>query len=150
MRISRKQSIPEHHESVPLRVPVRSAGWSLAGMGIVGGLALAALARGVTAEVVGPLVVLFGAFVLAATWHCRRFEVTIGTARIEIGTGPFRETLATGAVESVERGRATRWRRLFADEEITLCMGVGRRREFRVPTRDPDALEAALPMSDAR
>lgn len=117
-------------------------------MGIVAGLIIAAVGEGLVAELLGPVVVTVGGVVLAAVWKCGRYELTLGTARIELGTGPFRDTLATGAVESTQRRSATAWRKLYADEEVVLGLTIGRRPEYTVPTRDPEALEAALPPPD--
>jgi hypothetical protein len=145
IRISRQQSIPEHYESIPLRQPVRALGWSAAVLAVVAGLIVAAVGEGLVAELLGPVVVTLGGVVLAAVWKCGRYELTLGTARIELGTGPFRDTLATGAVESTRRQPATAWRKLFADEEVVLGLAIGRKPEYAVPTRNADALEAALP-----
>jgi hypothetical protein len=144
IRISRRQSIPEHYEAIPLRPAVRALGWSSSSLGIIGGLALAGLAEGGLAEIAGPVVVVLGGVVLAATWQCRLYEVTRGTARIEIGTGPFRDTLATGAMESVAHRPASGWRRCFSDREVVLRFAIGRKREHVVPTRDPEAFGSAL------
>jgi hypothetical protein len=149
IRVSRQQSIPEHYESMPLRSPVRAFGWTTAVLAIVAGLIIAAVGEGLVAELLGPVVVTLGGVVLAAVWKCGRYELTLGTARIELGTGPFRDTLATGAVASTQRRPATAWRKLFADEEVVLSLTVGRKPEYVVPTRNPDALERALPPPDA-
>ena len=114
-------------------------------LAIVAGLIIAAVGEGLVAELLGPVVVTLGGVALAAVWKCGRYELTRGTARIELGTGPFRDTLATGAVESTRRRPATAWRKLFADEEVVLGLTIGRKPEYPVPTRDADALEAALP-----
>jgi hypothetical protein len=148
IRISRTQSIPEHYESMPLRPPARVLGWSFAVLAIAGGLVVAAVGDGLVAELLGPVVVTVGGVALAAVWQCRKYELTIGTARIETGTGPFRDTLAAGAVASTARRPATAWRKLFSDEEVVLRLAVGRKPEHAVPTRDPAALEAALPPRD--
>ena len=63
---------------------------------------------------------------------------------VDLGTGPFRDTLATGAIESVTRRPATGWRKAFADEELQLRVPFGRKQEYLVPSRDPGALERAL------
>jgi len=144
IRISRQQSLPDHAESIPLRAPVRWLGWALAALGIVGGFLAAGTGEGRIAEVLGPILVVAGGVVLAALWQCGRYDVTIGTTRIEVGTGPFKDTLATGAVESSEVRPATAWRKLFADQEVVLGLAVGRRCHYPVPTRDPEGLQAAL------
>jgi hypothetical protein len=148
IRVSRQQSIPEHFESIPLRSSLRTLGWSAAVLAIVAGLIIAAVGDGLVAELLGPVIVTLGGVVLAAVWKCGRYELTVGTARIELGTGPFRDTLATGAVESTRRRSATAWRRLYADEEVVLGLTIGRRPEYAVPTRDPEAFETALPPPD--
>jgi hypothetical protein len=149
IRVARQQSIPEHYESIPLRPPVRALGWGAAWLAIAGGLVIAAVAEGLVAELLGPLVVTLGGVLLAAVWKCGRYELTLGTARIELGTGPFRDTLATGAVESTRRRPATAWRKLFTDEEVVLHLTIGRKPEYAVPTGDPDAFEAVLPPPEA-
>ncbi len=105
---------------------------------------VAAMIAGTLGEILSAIAVVVGGFLLVAMLKCRRYEVTVGTSRIEIGTGPFRDTLASGALESATRRPATGWRRLFAEEEIVLRSEVGRKRDFPVPTRDPDGLLTAL------
>lgn len=139
-----RTSIPDYHESIPLRAAVRVPGWLASASAVLAGLVVAGAADGLVAELAGPLLVVLGGGVLAALWQCRRYEVTVGTVRIDAGTGPFRVTLATGAVESAFRRRSGRWRRLFADEEVVLRVTGARRAEYPVATRDPRALEAAL------
>jgi hypothetical protein len=139
-----RTSIPEHHESIRLRRSLRRPGWVVSALAIVAGLLLAAVGKGAGAEVAGPVVAALGGIVLAALWQFRRFETTVGTVRIDLGTGPFRDTLATGAVESVARRPATGWRRAFADEELLLRVPFGRKREYVLPSRDPEAIERAL------
>jgi hypothetical protein len=145
IRISRRASIPEHAESLPLRGLVRALGWALAGLGIVGGFLAAGAGEGRIAAWLAPLLVVVGGVVLAALWQCGKYDLTVGTTRIEVGTGPFKDTLATGAVESSEARPATAWRKLFAEREVVLVLSVGRWRRYPVPTRDPEGLRAALP-----
>jgi hypothetical protein len=144
IRVSRPQSIPEHYESMNLKPAVRALGWSVALLGVAAGLTVAGAAEGVLAEIVGPVAVILGGIVLGAVWQCRRYEITVGTARIDIGTGPFRDTLSAGAVESTSRCPATGWRRLFADHEVAVRVTIGHKREYSVPTHDPDTLESSL------
>ena len=144
IRLSRQTSLPQHYESIPLRGPVRLVGWTVALASIGLGLAAAAVTEGVVERIVGPIGVIVGGVALVAVWQCRSYELTVGTVRIEIGTGPFRDTLATGAVESASCRPATGWRRCFATDEVVLGLEVGRRRSVPVPSLDPTALQAAL------
>jgi hypothetical protein len=144
IRLSQQTSLPQHHESIPLRGPVRLLGWTVA-LGSIGlGFYGAAVTEGAVARIVGPIGVIVGGVALAAVWQCRKYELTVGTVRIEIGTGPFRDTLATGAVESMTLRPATGWRRCFATDEVVLGLEVGRRPSVPIPTLDPTALRAAL------
>jgi len=142
-RISSDESIPHHFEAVPLRTGVSALGWSLAVLTIASGLGLAGWASGAAADVVGPIVVIVGGLILAAMLRCRRCEITIGTKRIDVRSGPLRGMVPTGAVEAAARRPATVWRRLFADEEVVLSVSVGAG-NFAIPSRRPAELIEAL------
>jgi hypothetical protein len=92
---------------------------------------------------VGPIVVIVGGLILAAMLRCRRCEITIGTKRIDVRSGPLRGMVPTGAVESVAHRPATAWRRWFANEEIVLSVSVGAG-SVAIPSRRPAELIAAL------
>ena len=143
IRISRDLSLPQHHESVPLRGALRAAGWLLAVGGIAGGFLIAASWPEEAAEILGSLLVVLGGAALFAVTRCRTYEITVGTARLEMGTGPFQQTVPVGAVESTDRRPATGWRRMFADEEIKLEVSVGVR-VVVLPSRRPAQILDAL------
>ena len=75
--------------------------------------------------------------------RCRTYEITVGTARLETGSGPFQQTVPVGAVESTDRRPATAWRRMFADEELVLEVSVGAR-VVVFPSREPAKILEAL------
>ena len=147
-RISGGHSIPFHHESVPLRGGAVVLGWVLAVAGIGCGLSLAALARDWPAELLAPCLVVLGGLALVGVVRCRRYEVTLGSTRIDLRAGPFKRIVPSAAVESADRRPATGWRRLFGAEEMVLRVNVGSGK-VAVPSRKPaDVLGALAQIAD--
>jgi hypothetical protein len=143
IRIGRDQSIPVYVETIPLKPTSRVVGLLLGVLLLVGGFAEAIWADGTSGRVAGPLLVMAGGILVIAVVRCRAYEITVGTARTEAGTGPFRETIPTGSIESTELRPASGWRRLYADEEVLLHLDTGSG-EAVVPSRDPAALHSAI------
>jgi hypothetical protein len=143
VRISRDLSLPRHHESVPLKTPYRVLGWVIGILGIAGGFLTAGLVEGEPAEIAGSLLVVLGTVSAVGVVRCQSYETTIGSSRIDLESGPVRNTVPSGAVESAVPGPATGWRKLFADQEIVLSVNIGAGRAV-FPSRDPDAVLVAI------
>jgi len=142
-RIDADSSIPQYHESVPLRTALRVLGWTGGVLGILGGFLLAGITDSELAEVAGSLLVVAGGSAVYLTAKCSSYEVTVGTSRLDLWSGPFRRMAPSGAVLSVSRRPASSWRRLFADDELWLRIEE-RPDEMPVPSRRPEELIAAL------
>ena len=143
IRIGRDQSIPVYVEEIPLKPFVRVAGLALGVLVLIGGFSEAIWAEGSSGRVAGPLLVMAGGIVVIALVRCKIYEITVGTTRVDVGTGMFRETIPTGSIESTELRPASGWRRLYADEEVLLHFDVGSG-EAVVPSRNPAALHSAI------
>jgi hypothetical protein len=147
MRIGRDQSIPIHVETLPLKTKVRVSGLVLGVLVLITGFAEAIWSEGPTGRVAGPLLVMVGGFLVIAIVRLQTYEITVGSKRIDVGTGFFRETVPSAAVESTELRPASGWRRLYADEELVFHFGM-ERGELVVPSRDPAALHSSVPELD--
>ena len=90
-------------------------------------------------EIVGAIAAAIGCITLFAVIRCGRFETEIGRHWLKVGAGPLKRRIRKGLIEGVERRPATGWRRLYADTEITVRLGVGE--DLAVPTRDPEEFE---------
>ena len=143
IRVGPESSLPQHHESVPLRAPLRALGWTIGVLGILGGFVLAGVTVGELAEVAGSLLVVAGGSALFLTVKCGSHEVTVGTARLDLYSGPFRRMAPSGSVLSATRRPSTSWRRLFADDEVVVRFEDGPG-ALTVPSREPAELIAAL------
>jgi len=139
--------VPDHFEGVSLRTGVRLGGWFLGVVLAAGGIALMVLAAGTLFEALGACSAAAGAIALAAVVRCRRFETQIGRQWITIGAGPLTHRIRRDLVVEHMHRPATWWRRLFADDEIVLVLGVGEHRHV-VPTRDPEELAGALGVNE--
>jgi len=144
IRIGRDQSIPLYVETIPLKTKVRVPGLVLGVLVLIAGFAEAVWAEGPAGRVAGPLLVMIGGLLVIAIVRLQTYEIIVGSKRIDVGAGLFKDTVPSGSVESTELRPASGWRRLYADEELVLHfeMGPG---EVVVPSRNPAALHAALP-----
>jgi len=135
--------VPDHFEGVPLKAGVQMVGWFLGVVLAAGGVALMVLTAGTALEALGAFGAAAGAIAVAAVIRCRRFETQVGRQWITIGAGPLSHRLRRDLVVEQQYRPATLWRRLYADDEVVLVLGVGGHRHV-VPTRDPEELERAL------
>ncbi len=135
--------VPDHFEGVPLKGVVRLGGW-VAGLILAGGgIALMVFSAGSAIEALGAVCAATGAIALAAVIRCRRHETQIGHRWITIGAGPLTRRLRRDLVAGHKVRTATGWRRLYADHEFVLTLGVGDH-QHRVPTRDSEELKKSL------
>ena len=143
VRISRDQDLPLHFEAVALRARLKVVGWPVGLVAIVAGVTLVGRVGSPLAEAVGVVLAMVGGTLVVALIRCRRFEVTVGRKLVELRLGPFRRTLPAGGIQAARVRPATSWRRLFADREAVLRLGIDSRPVI-VPTEESEELCEAL------
>jgi len=131
--------VPDHFEGLALKGGVRLAAWPVGLLLTAGGVRAMLRHAGGPAEIAGAVAAAIGCITLFAVIRCGRFETEIGRQWLKIGAGPLKRRIRKGLIEGVERRPATGWRRLYADTEITVRLGVGE--DLAVPTRDPEEFE---------
>lgn len=134
--------IPVHWEAADLRTGVRIAGWAVAVVGGVCGVALMAGAHGLWEGlgVAMAVVAIAAAFVAV---RLRRFEIVVGERWLEAGTGPFTRRIGRHGLGALSVRPATSWRRLYAEQEVeTVVAHSGEVLVF--PSTDPAELLRAL------
>jgi hypothetical protein len=147
MKLQREE-VPSHFEAVRLAPWVGVVGWPVVVASAVTGVVLAARASSRPAvEVLGVALAVVGALLIAGLVRCRTFETVVGRRLLTVGVGPLRRRVPIGLIEATEVRGARSWRRLFAASELELVLSAGRG-SVTVPTRDPEALAAAV--RDAR
>lgn len=143
VRIDRDLDLPLHWEASPLRAPVKVAGWPVAILATVGGVAIFVRAASMAIEAVAALCVVAGCALVVLLFRCRRYEITVGRRMTELRLGPFRRTLPSSCVEAASQRPASSWRLLYAPWEVVLTLSV-ETRPVIVPTHEPDELCAVL------
>ena len=143
VRITRDGDLPLHFEASPLKSWAVAVGWPAALVACTAGVAVFVRAGSALVEAVAALLIFIGGSMAVALVRCRRYEITVGKRMIELRAGPFNRLLPVGAVEAVKAGPATSWRRLYADLEAELVVGI-EARSVVVPTNDEDELRRAL------
>jgi hypothetical protein len=143
VRIERDLDLPLHFEASPLRTPVKVAGWPIAILATVGGIALFVRAETAAAEAPAVLLVVVGCALVVLLIRCRSYQVVVGERMNELRLGPFRRTLPSGCVEGASARLSSSWRRLYAPREVVLTLSV-ETRPVIVPTHEPEELRAVL------
>ncbi len=141
-RVSRV-SVPLHAESIPLGAGPRAAAVAIAAVAIGIGLGIGLGWDGAATKLMSSVLATAGGVMLWLTVRGARCEVTIGSTRIDVRAGLLAATAPTGAVESIERGEATSWRRWYAPEEVRAKISVTPG-QIVIPTRKAREVVIAL------
>ena len=136
-------SVPLHAESIPLGAGPRAAAVAIAAVSIGIGIGVGLGWDGAAVQAVSSALVVFGGVTLWLTVRGARCQVTIGATRIDVRAGLLAATAPTAAVESLDRGEATSWRRWYAAEEVRAKISVTPG-QIAIPTRQPRAVVIAL------
>lgn len=133
--------IPVLFQAVELRPALVGGGWLGVALLVAGAIALALRFVGGLGELAGGLLAAFGVVLAFVLIRCRRFEVTVGTNRVETRVGFAERTLPLGLVTGAVAAPASSWRRAYTDREVRLEVAGER---VAVPTREPEELLEAL------
>lgn len=138
-----RHSLPERYESLSLRRPIRLWTWCGGLAGLAGGALLDLRLDGAAATLAATLLVTVATAALVAVVVCRRYEIVVGTKRIDAGCGPFSHVVPSGAVIAATPRSARGWRRAYASDEVVIdyTLGAG---QVVLPAGDPTALVAAI------
>jgi hypothetical protein len=136
-------SVPLHAESIPLGAGPRAAAIAIAAVSIGLGLGAGLGWDEPAAKLAASVLMTLGGVMFWLTVRSARCEVTIGATRIDVRAGLVAASAPTNAVESLDRGEATSWRRWYATEEVRAKISV-KPGEIVIPTRKPRAVVVAL------
>jgi hypothetical protein len=139
----RRDQLPLYFEGLQLRRWLTLAGWPLAMAAAAIGVTFAGMARSPLVTVVGLLLGVLAALLIAGLVRCRRCEVVVGGRVVTATVGPLRRRAPVGWLERGELRRARSWRRLYADQELAFEL-ADREQSFILPTAEPEALRDAL------
>ena len=139
----RRDELPLHFEGLRLRRWVVVAGWPLALAAAALGVVLVGISAQPLVDAIGLVVGVLGAVLIAGLVRCRRFEIMVGARVVTTTVGPLRRLVPVGQLERGEAREARSWRRLYSDYELAFDPPAPARTVI-LPTRDPEALQAAL------
>lgn len=142
MKLQRDE-VSLHYEGLRLRQWIVWAGWPLALAVALTGAGLVGVLRNPLADVVGLLLAVVGGLAIAGLARCRSFEIVIGTRLVTTIAGPLQRRVPVGVLEHRELRPASSWRRLYADRELVLDLPA-HGETFILPSAEPEALLEAL------
>jgi hypothetical protein len=93
--------------------------------------------------VVGLLLAVVGGLAIAGLARCQRFEIVVGSRLVTTIAGPLQRRVPLGALEHRGLRPASSWRRLYADRELVFDVPA-HGETFILPSTEPEALQEAL------
>jgi hypothetical protein len=142
LREQEREDAPRHFEGVPLRSGVRGLVWLIGGALAGSGVLLIIMTSGSDLEPLASAMTCVGGLALLTVARCRRAETVLGKRWLKIKTGPFAKRIAIDLITTISARPATRWRRLYCDNEVALDLGTGE--QIALPSRNPEEMIAEI------